>query len=91
MVDLLADIPCYHPMLVDDSSCDLFWGVVAVQLPRWDYQSQQYRPPPVHTLAYAHEHLMLTCIVKVPNHLIAVGIHWAATQMLLTRTHPATV
>ena len=82
VVDLLADLPCYDSVLDDDSCFDRFWDMVTVQLPRRDYRALQYQLPHVHTLSHAHEHLMLTCIDKVPSHLAAVCIHWAATQIV---------
>ena len=82
MVDLIADLPCYDSVLDDDSSYDRFGGLVLVQLPRHIYRTLQYQAPPMHTLAHAHEHLMRTCIDKVPSHLAAVCIYWAATQIV---------
>jgi hypothetical protein len=77
--DLIHAHGCYEDALDDATSFDQFW--YSLQKGRPPY-SAQYSTPSAESLAHAGEHLMVTCIDKVPSHLTVVCKHWAAEQVI---------
>ena len=79
VLSLLHACECYEDILDDPESFDQFW--YSVRQGRSPY-STQYHEPSTESLALAADHLMVTCLDKVPNNLTVVCIHWAASQVI---------
>ena len=84
VIDLMETAQCYEAILSDDASFTLFMDSFERPLP-----GKSCVPNPQYVLtsltespALSNQHLMVTCIDKVPNHLAVGCIHWAAKQVI---------
>ena len=84
VIDLMEAAQCYEAILSEDASFTLFMDSVGRQLPdKSCMPNPRYASTPLtESLALTNQHLMVTCIDKVPNHLAVVCIHWAAKQVI---------